>query len=100
MLDKEQLIKAIRGHKLIGHGTCTATDEAYSDDELYEKLKDFSTIEDAIAWRLDMEDINIEQALNARWGEDDDPQLQAAKEWEEEKAAYAAELAAAVKAGK
>jgi hypothetical protein len=86
MTDKElkQAIEAIRSDKLVGRGSCTSIDECYSDDELANDLLRFGiTLADAVKWARETEGLFLEQACNARWGEDDDPQLVNLHEWQE-----------------
>jgi len=82
-------VTAIRNDKLIGSGTCSTVDEAYGDADLIEELDEgkITTPEAAVKWAIQLEDIQMEQALNQRWGEDDDPQLKMAAEWEQRKKA-------------
>ena len=47
----------------------------------HHKENNIVTEEGAIEWALDQEGLFLEQGLNQRWGEDDDPQLVAWKEW-------------------
>ena len=78
-------VTAIRNHSKVGRGTCTSVDECWEDKEIIEFLDDNSiTTEDgAIEWALEQEGLFLEQGLNQRWGEDDDPQLIAWNEWNE-----------------
>lgn len=70
-------VEAIRKDPCVGRGTCTTLDECFSDDELSWKLNEDGVISAsaAIQWARNYEGLFTEQALNARWGEDDDPQL-------------------------
>jgi hypothetical protein len=84
MADKAALVEAVRTDPNVGRGTCTNIDECFSDDELFEDLlKDCKTPEEAVKAAYEFEGLKLEQALNARWGEDDDPQLIAYNEWNE-----------------
>lgn len=77
-----ELIAAVREDKKVGRGTCTRIDECFSDEELFEEiLKDCKTPGEAVKEAREFEGLKIEQALNARLGEDDDPQLVAYHEW-------------------
>jgi hypothetical protein len=78
-------VKAIRQDPKVGWGSCTSTDECLSDQDLILDLDraGIATAEDAVKWAHKMEGIHLEVALNARWGEDDDPQLLNWKEWNE-----------------
>lgn len=46
----QDIVKAIRADKIIGSGTCSTIDEAYTDDELIELLveNDITTVTQAI----------------------------------------------------
>jgi len=70
-------IVAIRDSDLVGRGSCTSVDECLTDSELIELLDEQSiaTTMEAVNWAIRFEDLHLENALNARWGEDDDPQL-------------------------
>jgi hypothetical protein len=83
----KQAVEAIRNDELVGRGSCTSIDECYSDDELSEELlrAGATTIEQAVKWARDSEGLWLEQACNARWGEDDDPQLVDLHEWGEKR---------------
>jgi hypothetical protein len=76
-------VVAIREHPKVGRGTCTSIDECFGDSELAEFLDecDVKTVKAAVAFALDTEGLYLEQAANARWGEDDDPQLLALLDW-------------------
>jgi len=60
-------------------------DECWDDKEIVEFLddNDIHTESEAIKWALEQEGLFLEQGLNQRWGEDDDPQLIAWNEWNE-----------------
>lgn len=80
---RDPRVEAIRAHPKVGAGSLTGIDEAWTDAELLEAL-DTAGIADpagAVAWAVRVEGLHLEQALNARWGEDDDPQLKAWEEW-------------------
>jgi len=76
-------IDAIRNHPKVGRGSCTSVDECWDDKEIIEFLDEnnITTEEGAIEWALEQEGLFLEQGLNQRWGEDDDPQLIAWQEW-------------------
>ena len=78
-------VTAIRNHPRVGRGTCTSVDECWEDREIIEFLDEnnITTEEGAIEWALEQEGQFLEQGLNQRWGEDDDPQLIAWREWNE-----------------
>tara|TARA_Y100000310_G_scaffold342693_1_gene446960 strand:+ start:313 stop:561 length:249 start_codon:yes stop_codon:yes gene_type:complete len=79
-------VTAIRNHSKVGRGTCTSVDECWDDKDIIEFLDDngIQTEEGAIEWALEQEGLFLEQGLNQRWGEDDDPQLIAWNEWNED----------------
>ena len=55
---------------MVGRGSCTTVDEAYSDEELAAEL-DLDGIDnplDALNWARDREEMQLEQATNTRWG--------------------------------
>jgi hypothetical protein len=76
-------VKAIRDDKKVGRGTCTTIDECYSDEELIAELNEegVKTPADAVKWAHELEGLRIENALNHRWGEDSDPELERYKNW-------------------
>lgn len=84
------MIEAIRSNKLVGRGSCSSVDECFDTLELVEALErdKITTPEGAIKWAIELEDLQMERMLNARWGEDDDEQLTIYSEWEERKAEY------------
>jgi len=77
MATVKEMITAIRNDKLVGKGTCTGIDEGRSDDELIFilDLDKLSTINQAVEAARDGEELDLEMATNARWGEDSDPEL-------------------------
>ena len=78
-------VKAIREDALVGSGTCTSTNECYSDEELVRELDRYNilTPRAAVKFAREGEELHLEQGLNCRWGEDDDPQLLAYNKWQE-----------------
>jgi hypothetical protein len=72
------MVDAIRADKVVGRGTCSSIDECLSDAELAKELAHhgLTTVRDALKWAREGEEIFLEQGLNQRWGEDDDPQLE------------------------
>ena len=70
-------IEAIRKDPCVGSGTCSSIDECLGDDELSWMLNEDGAVSTtaAIQWARDYEQMFMEQLLNTRWGEDDDPQL-------------------------
>ena len=81
----DERVKAIRNDDLVGRGSCSSIDECYSDGELAQQLDDYSihTPAAAVKWARESEGLWLENALNYRWGADDDPQLLAYNEWQE-----------------
>ena len=79
-------VTAIRDHSKVGRGTCTSVDECWDDKDIIEFLdnNNVTTEEGAIEWAMEQEGLFLEQGLNCRWGEDDDPQLIAWREWNEQ----------------
>ena len=78
-------VAAIRSHPKVGTGTCTSIDECWGDKDIIETLDSYGIVTEdgAIEWALEQEGLFLEQGLNQRWGEDDDPQLAAWREWNE-----------------
>jgi len=76
-------VEAIRRDPCVGIGSCTAPDECLGDEEIAWKLNEEGIISIAasIQWARDYEQMFMEQLLNTRWGEDDDPQLSEYKAW-------------------
>ena len=81
-------IIAIRSDRLVGRDTCSVVDECMSDDELLKQINDADHIIEygieplkAVKWARMQEELHLEQALNYRWGEDDDPQIVAMNNW-------------------
>ncbi len=70
-------VEAIRKDKLVGHGSCSSIDECMSDAELIKTLDEceIKTVKTALKFAYDHEELWLEQGLNQRWGDDDDPQL-------------------------
>jgi hypothetical protein len=71
-------VKAVREDKAVGVGSCSSIDECMSDTELLEALDTakVSSPKDAVKWARDDEGLYLDRACDARWGDDDDPQLQ------------------------
>ncbi len=88
MTEQEKaLVAAVRNHPLVGNGTCTSVSECLDDRDLLDffRREGVTTEKAAVKWAVDYEDMWIEQNLNARWGDDDDPQMQMHREWEKAK---------------
>ncbi len=79
-----KLVCAIRDSRLVGTGSCTVIDECYEDSDISEALQrlKITTVAGALEWAIDVCDLYIEQALNCRFGDGDDPQLAMAEEWD------------------
>jgi len=84
------MVAAIRSCPLVGRGSCSTIDECFEDSEIIEELVNerIDTTQAAIEWALDFEQIKKEQALNQRFGDDDDWQLKAWQKWTLDRAAY------------
>ena len=76
-------VSAIRDDALVGRGSCTSIDECLTDKEIEELLDEMTIAEDtaAIRWAREHEGLWLEQMLNARWGEDSDPELETWNRW-------------------
>jgi hypothetical protein len=84
MATKAEMIEAVRKDPNVGRGSCASIDECYTDDELWEDiLQGCTTTEGAVKAAYEREGLRREAALNARWGEDDDPQLKDWQDWQE-----------------
>ncbi len=89
-IDYKDLVAAIRDHALVGAGSCTVVDECLDDADLIDGMQEggITTPQRAIAWAIWLEDLHMEQGLNTRYGDDDDPQLAMHREWQERSAPY------------
>lgn len=86
----QEMIAAIRNDKVVGRGSCSSIDECWSDEELEEQLA-FGGItmeKAAVKWAREQEGMFLEDGLNQRWGEDDDPQLEAYDKFQEMEKEY------------
>jgi len=83
----QKLIEAIRNDPHVGRTTQSAIQMCDTDDEIAEMLVDakISTVENALKWAYFSQTMWLEQNLNARPGEDDDPQLIEYNEWKSKK---------------
>ena len=92
----DEIIDAIMEHPLLGQNPNSLTACALGRQGVEDHLKEYAASEEvtevksgrltkqnAIAEMVALEDCHIEQALNARWGEDSDPQLIAYRAWQE-----------------
>lgn len=86
----DKRLKAIRDDVLVGDGSCSVIDECCSDAELIEELNkaNITSAMEAINWAHKIEGLYLEQGLNQRWGEMNDSQLLAVREWEAKLAQY------------
>lgn len=81
----DDLVKAIRADKAVGKGSCSSIDECWDDSELRDALMEDNITEPAkaVEWARSQEGLFLDSACDARWGEDDDPQLEWKREFEE-----------------
>ena len=70
-------VNAIREDAVVGSHSCSSVNECLTDSELLELLNEdgIESESDAVSWARDKELLYLEAALNTRWGEDGDPQL-------------------------
>jgi hypothetical protein len=82
--EKDPRVLAIRGNPKVGNGTCTSIDECWEARQLVEFLDEakITDPEAAVQWAIEQEGLHLEQGLNARWGEADDPQLKACQDFQ------------------
>ena len=82
----DERVEAIRNHPKVGRGSCTTIDEATTDEELIVELDEAraTTVKKAVKYALDTERLRLENATNHRWGDDDDPEIKALRQWDEE----------------
>ena len=71
------MVEAIRSDKAVGRGSCASIDECWEDAELRDALarEGAATPAKAVEWARRQEGLFLDRACDARWGEDDDPQL-------------------------
>lgn len=83
MASEDARVKAIRNDEKVGRGSCSSVDECMTDSEIIAALNEakITTIAAAIKWARKEQSMFLEQGLNQRWGEDDDPQLLDYKEF-------------------
>ena len=79
-------VAAIRNDTRVGVNSCSVIDECWGDTEIVEELdkRCITTDAEAVVWALKQEGLFLEQGLNQRWGEDNDSQLLAIREWEKQ----------------
>lgn len=82
---KDIRVTAIRADRLVGRSSASSIQNCWEDGELSAALdaEGIATAEEAIAWARKREGLFLERGLNQRWGEDEDPQLSAYREWQE-----------------
>ena len=82
-------VQAIRQHPRLNESSCTTISECFTDVELLDHIVSGArpgrqlTPDQAVLWALDYEGLQIEAALNCRWGEDSDQELTAYQRWQE-----------------
>ena len=87
-LTADPRLAALRANPLVGYGSLSVVDECWTDAEILTHWEEWQhsdpvkTPADAIEWAIDTETMHQEQGLNARWGEDDDPQLKSSMDWD------------------
>ena len=76
-------VEAIRKDPCVGSGTGASADECLGTDDLISLLDGYgiTSEKDAVQWARDYEQMFMEQLLNARWGEDSDPELKEYATW-------------------
>jgi hypothetical protein len=84
-------ISAIRRHPLVGEHRLTFLLMCNSDSDIIAML-DADAVNSpgaAVTWAIEDQDFRLEQALNCRWGDDDDPQLLEYQAFQAERKQYA-----------
>lgn len=73
----KELIEAVRKDPVVGRGSCSSIDECWSDSDLEQYLREDGITDPkaAVRWAREHEELWLDSACDARWGEDDDPQL-------------------------
>lgn len=81
----DDLVKAIRADKAVGRGSCSSIDECWDDSEIRNALirEGITEPAKAVKWARKQEGLWLDSACDARFGDDDDPQLQWKREFEE-----------------
>lgn len=76
-VDLDALVAAVRNDPVVGRNTCSVIDECYAAGELAHALHAYGikTVPEALKWAREVEQRDLERALDCRWGEDDDPEL-------------------------
>lgn len=82
--DMDERVQKIRNDELVGRGSCSVIDECYSNNELREMMDEEDVgVDGCVTWARRIQRRWLEQSLNYRCGEDDDPELLAWREWQE-----------------
>jgi len=67
-MDKQELIKFIRGNQIIGSGSCSVIDECWEDERLWEHCKDARDIAEAFDWIMTVHEIDEDRMAAGREG--------------------------------
>lgn len=80
----DERVKAVRDDELVGEGSCTFIDECFTDEELVDMLDKvgIQTASGAVNYCRNLEGLDRDAALEARWGEDDDMALAHQRDWQ------------------
>lgn len=84
-------LSAIRRHPLVGEHRLTFLLMCHSESDIIAMLDAdaANSVEEAVEWAIEDQDFKLEQALNCRCGEDDDPQLLEYQAFQAERKQYA-----------
>jgi hypothetical protein len=88
LASQDPRVQAIRQHPRLNASSCTTISECFTDAELLDHIVSGArpgrqlTPDQAVLWALDYEGLQIEAALNCRWGEDSDQELTAYQRWQ------------------
>ncbi len=77
-----EMIDAIRRDSVVGRGSCSTIDECFSDEELAELVEACEDVAAAVSLARRREGESADRALDQRWGDDDDPQLEMKREFD------------------
>ena len=79
-------IKAIRGDKRVGRGSCAYIDECWDDKDSLERLdtEGVTTPQGAVEWAHAMEGLTRDHGASHTSGEEDCPLVESARAWREE----------------
>jgi hypothetical protein len=82
----ESIIDQVMAHPLLGQNPNSLTSNSLGRQGVKDHLVKFSYYavqpSDCIKEMIEVEEQYLEEGLNSRWGEDDDPQLIAYRAWE------------------